>query len=228
MIWRRACVLAAGVVLLLGGCGDERPAAPSPQQARDRSLVRTLRAGGLVLVMRHTSADAMIAGEESLRSCGRQRALTIVGREQARAIGRAITRLKLPIGEIRASPLCRTRDTARLMLGRATVDRDLITPGVIGTDAGDERRTQRLLALAQTSPKAGTDSLLVTHGTNLGNAFGLSADEGELLAFRPDPGAQRPRLVARLQPEDWARLERADQGRGQRAGTATSASLARR
>jgi phosphohistidine phosphatase SixA len=206
MTWRRACVLAAGVALLLGGCGDERPAAPSPQQARDRSLVRTLRAGGLVLVMRHTAADTMISGEESLSSCGRQRALTVVGREQARAIGRAITRLELPIGEIRASPMCRARDTAQLMLGRATVDRDLITPGVIGTDAGDERRTQRLLALAQTPPKAGTDSLLVTHVTNIGNAVGLSADEGELLAFRPDPGQQRPRLVARLQPEDWARL----------------------
>ena len=206
MIRRRTCLLAAGVVLLLGGCGDERPAAPSPQQARDRSLVRTLRAAGLVLVMRHAPADAKIDGEESLSSCGRQRALTVAGREQAREIGRAITRLKVPIGEIRASPMCRTRDTARLMLGRATVDRDLVTPGLIGTEAGDERRTQRLVALAQTYPKAGTDSLLVTHGTNIGNAFGLSVDEAELLAFQPNPGAQRPRLVARLQPEDWARL----------------------
>lgn len=205
-MWRRACVLAAGVALLLGGCGDDGPAAPSPQQARDRSLVRTLRAGGLVLVMRHTPADAMIDGEESLSSCGRQRALTLEGREQARAIGRAIRRLKLPIGEIRASPMCRTRDTARLMLGRATLDRDLITPGVIGTDAGDERRTQRLATLAQTAPKAGTDSLLVTHGTNIGNAFELSVDEGELLSFLPQPGARRPRLVARVQPQDWARL----------------------
>lgn len=206
MIWRRACVLAAGVVLLLGGCGDEPPAAPSPQQERDRSLVQALRAGGLVLVMRHAPADAKIDGEESLSSCARQRALTVAGREQARAIGRAIRRLKLPIGEVRASPMCRTRDTARLMLGRATLDRDLITPGVIGTDAGDKRRTQRLLALAQTHPKAGTDNLLVTHGTNIGDAFGLSVDEGELLAFRPDPGARRPRLVARLQASDWARL----------------------
>jgi hypothetical protein len=102
--------------------------------------------------------------------------------------------------------MCRTRDTARLMLGRAKLDRDLVTPGVIGTAAGDERRTRRLLALAQTSPKTGTDSLLVTHGTNIGNAFGLSVDEGELLAFRPRQGTPRPRLVARLQPEDWARL----------------------
>jgi phosphohistidine phosphatase SixA len=205
-MWQRACVLAAGVALLLGGCGDDGPAAPSPQQARDRSLVRTLRAGGLVLVMRHTPADAKIDGEESLSSCGRQRALTLEGREQARAIGRAIRRLKLPIGEIRASPMCRTRDTARLMLGRATLDRDLITPGVIGTDAGDERRTQRLATLAQTAPKAGTNSLLVTHGTNIGNAFELSVDEGELLSFLPQPGARRPRLVARVQPQDWARL----------------------
>jgi phosphohistidine phosphatase SixA len=203
---RRACLLAAVMTLLLGGCGDEGPAAPSPQQARDRSLVRTLRAGGLVLVMRHTQADAMIDGEESLSSCGRQRALTVAGREQARAIGRALRRLKLPIGEIRASPMCRTRDTARLMLRRATLDRNLVTPGVIGTAAGDERRTRRLLALAQTPPRADTDSLLVTHGTNIGNAFELSVDEGELLALRPQQGAPRPKLVARLQPEDWARL----------------------
>lgn len=206
MMRLRACLLAAVVVLMSSGCGDEGTSVPTKQQAHDRSLVRTLRAGGLVLVMRHTPADAKIDGEESLSSCGRQRALTLEGSEQARAIGRAIRRLKLPIGEIRASPMCRTRDTARLMLGRATLDRDLISPGVIGTDAGDERRTRRLLALAQTPQEAGTDSLLVTHGTNIGNAFELSVDEGELLAFLPQPGARRPRLVARVQPQDWARL----------------------
>lgn len=206
MIRRRAYLLAAGVALLLGGCGNDGPAAPTAQQARDRSLVQTLRAGGLVLVMRHAPADAMYEGKESLLSCRRQRNLTVEGREQARAIGASVQRLKLPIGDVRASPLCRTRDTARLMLGRATLDRDLVTPGVIGTLAGDERRARRLLALAQAPPRAGTDRLLVTHGTNIGSAFELSVQEGELLVFLPQPGAARPKLVARLRPDDVERL----------------------
>jgi broad specificity phosphatase PhoE len=205
MTRRRAGLMATVAALLLSGCGDGT-AAPSPQQARDRSVVRSLRAGGLVLVMRHTPADVKTDAKESLRSCGRQRALTAAGREQARAIGRAIRRLKLPIGEVRASPLCRARDTARLMLGRATLDRDLISPGVIGTPADDARRARALLALAQAPPRTGTDSLIVTHGTTIGSAFELSAQEGELLAFRPQQGARRPRLVARLLPEDWPRL----------------------
>lgn len=206
MTMRRAYLAAGVAALLLGACGGDGPAARSPQQARGDALVKTLRAGGLVLVMRHSPADAMADGEESLSSCERQRNLTVAGRVQARAIGRAIRRLRLPIGEVRASPLCRARDTARLIAGRATLDRDLITPGAIGTPAGDARRARRLLALAQTPPRAGTDSLLVTHTPNIGSAFDLSAQEGELLAFKPQPGAARPRLVARLPPEDLARL----------------------
>jgi len=204
---RRGWPAAAAAALLLCACGGDEPAATTPQQARDQKLVKTLRAGGLVLIMRHSPADPKTDADESLSSCARQRNLTVAGREQATAIGRDIRRLKLPLGDVRASPMCRTRDTARLLAGRATLDRDLISEGVIGTHAGDVRRVRRLVALAQTPPRPGTDSLLVTHGTNIGSAFDdLSTQEGELLAFRPKPGAARPELVARLRPEDLARL----------------------
>jgi phosphohistidine phosphatase SixA len=51
----------------------------------------------------------------------RQRNLTDAGRADARAIGAAIRALGIPIGRVLASPFCRTRETAELIFGRATV-----------------------------------------------------------------------------------------------------------
>ena len=53
--------------------------------------------------------------------CAHQRNLTDGGRADARAIGAAIRSLGIPIGEVLASPFCRTRETAELIFGRATV-----------------------------------------------------------------------------------------------------------
>ena len=42
------------------------------------------------------------------------------GRDEARRIGVAIKRLEIPVGEVMASPFCRTMETAQLIFGRAT------------------------------------------------------------------------------------------------------------
>jgi phosphohistidine phosphatase SixA len=51
------------------------------------------------------------------RIAARQRNLTDGGRADARAIGAAIRSLGIPIGEVLASPFCRTRETAELIFG---------------------------------------------------------------------------------------------------------------
>ena len=71
---------------------------------------------------RHTSTDfgqndARMTGYED---CRLQRNLTDQGREDARAISRAISALRIPIGDVLSSPFCRTMETGRLMFGRAT------------------------------------------------------------------------------------------------------------
>ncbi len=196
----RALLLVAALLLLSGcGAGDGGPAttaAPDP-------LVGALRAGGLTLVMRHAATDATVVnGRERIGSCARQRNLSGAGREQARAIGRAVRALRIPIGEVRASPLCRTRETAELAFGRVTLDRGLVTPGVLGTEADDRRRGRALRRRVERGPGTRTDAVLVTHTGTIGEAFGVvTVEEGEALVFAP--GA---RLVGRIPAERWARL----------------------
>lgn len=188
-----ATLLALG---LLAGCGKDEPAALPP-------LVEQLRAGGMALVMRHALTETAADEQESLRSCARQRNLTEAGRRQARAIGRAMRELGVPVGEVRASPLCRTRETAELAFGRARLDRSLITPGLVGTVEDDDRRARRLRRAVAQPPPPGLSTVLVTHTGNLGGAFGESVVEGEVLAFA------RGRLLGRIRPQAWPRLVRA-------------------
>jgi broad specificity phosphatase PhoE len=162
-------------------------------------LIGDLEDGGYVLVLRHAQADPSDEGQqERLRSCSLQRNLTAAGREQARAIGAAIRDRGIPIGEVRTSPMCRTRDTAELAFGRATVDRRLLSPGVVGTIEDDDRRARELRAMVDAAPPAGTNTVLVTHTGNIGAALGESVDEGGMLVYRGG------RLEGTIEPDDWA------------------------
>src|SRR3954447_6582381 len=126
-------------------------ATPASPQLTNAALLDALRTGGFVLYFRHTSTDFgqnddRMTGYED---CSLQRNLTEQGRDEARAIGRAIKALRIPVGEVLSSPFCRTMETGRLIFGRATA-----TPAVRGGPAsndGDRYRDLRRL-LSQPVP----------------------------------------------------------------------------
>ena len=101
------------------------PAAAPPPRSRlpAPALLSALRAGGYILYFRHTATDFGQNDEQmtGFEDCANQRNLTDGGRADARAIGAAIRSLGIPIGEVLASPFCRTRETAELIFGRSTV-----------------------------------------------------------------------------------------------------------
>src|SRR4051794_20726812 len=136
---RPAAALAAfAAAAAAGGCGaaapDERPAADvavpaASRQAQAPRFVTLLRRGGNVLVFRHAATDPSQADAQRFRytQCSRQRNLDDRGRAQARAIGRAVRVMRVPIGRVLASPYCRTVQTARIAFGRVTPTRDLLS-----------------------------------------------------------------------------------------------------
>ncbi len=195
--------IAALLALALVACGEKEEPDVTPSGPKS-GLIERLREGGHVLVIRHTTTETTTDRPETIGDCATQRNLNEQGRREARDTRAAMEALGIPVGDVRASPLCRTRETAQLMFGRVTVDRGLVSPGVIGSEADDRRRAQALRRRVATVPVRG-NLMLVTHTGNIGDAFGESVLEGEALVFRPGEGtAGRP--VGRLTLEDWQRL----------------------
>src|SRR5258706_9621035 len=120
LLHRSIALLFAAIAL--SALGQERSSAPDPRHALEgAALVTALRAGGLTLYVRHGATDLSQSDRQGDRyeDCSKQRNLTDAGRTQAVAIGAAIRALGLPVGEVLASPFCRTMETARLAFGRA-------------------------------------------------------------------------------------------------------------
>jgi hypothetical protein len=171
----------------------------------DPSLVGKMREGGLVLYMRHTSTDFSQndTAMKSYEDCANQRNLTDKGRAEAREIGAHVKRLGIPIGEVLASPFCRTMETARLAFGKARAMNEVRGGPARPEDPGRYDELRKLLS----SPVArGENRVISSHG----NPFHAVAGppylaEGELAVLHPE-GAMRFTIVARIRLQDWPEL----------------------
>jgi broad specificity phosphatase PhoE len=167
------------------------------------ALRDALLRGGYVLYFRHASTDFGQNDEQmsGYEDCARQRNLTERGRGEARAIGTAIRRLAVPIGDVLASPFCRTRETAELIFGRASVD-----ARVRGGPADDGARYGPLRTLLATPVRGGTNLVIVSHGNPFRALAGAPyLAEGEAAVIQP-LGDERFRIVARIRPDGWDAL----------------------
>jgi len=170
-----------------------------------RALGDALRAGGYVLYFRHASTDfgqnddAMTSFED----CSKQRNLTDKGRAEARDIGAAIALAHVKIDAVLASPYCRTRETARLMFGRETVE-SAVRGGPASSEGG---RYDGLKALLAKPVARGSNLAIVSHGNPL---HALAPDmgylaEGEAAVIEP-LGPTGFRVVGRIPRDGWGAL----------------------
>jgi phosphohistidine phosphatase SixA len=186
-------------------------AAASTVSLTGKDLTAALQRGGYVILMRHASSPRTPpdAAEADPENPHHERQLNEVGRTSARAMGDAFHRLRIPIGEVLSSPTYRALETARLAgLSPARPYDQLGDAGQSMTADPSGTRGGWLRGKVAQAPKAGTDTLIITHAPNIREAFpdeGADLADGEALIFRPD-GHGGTSLVARVEIQDWPRL----------------------
>ena len=182
---------------------DAPSSASSSSELRGEALLNALRGGGYTILLRHARTDySTVDATEDTRFVterSKQRNLSAAGVADAKAIGSVIRDAGIPIGEILASPLYRTRETAQLAFGEPTVAQELR-----GMESSPEQRS-----VITKAPQAGTNRVLVTHhfvierytpGIKLGEV-----GESEAVVLRTSSDGTVT-LAGRFTLADWQRL----------------------
>jgi broad specificity phosphatase PhoE len=176
----------------------------------DKSLVETLRAGGLVIVLRHgaTRSDQADADPVDFADIDHQRNLNDQGKAAAVAFGEAFRKIGIPVGRVYTSQFNRAYETATLAgFKDIAKSADLTYTGPSKSPQVDDSRTKALRAMLGTTPQPGTNTVLITHAPNIVAALGSDWDqvkEGEASIFRPANGGYT--LIARVQIDEWPRI----------------------
>ncbi len=189
-------------------------AAPIPALAAGEiDLAGMLRAGGLVILMRHGPTNPAEANGE--------RNLSDAGKAMARNFGEALRQMRAPVGKVYTSELNRAYQMA-VLAGFTVIDKtaDLTeTSAAMGkpsdieaarTVSSDEksRRAGALRKMLGAQPDEGTNTIIITHKPNIIDALGegwTDVKEGEAAIFRPAPNGSYF-LIARIQMDEWPRM----------------------
>ena len=169
-----------------------------------QQLIKAIQSGGYILYMRHAMTDHSKKDSRinTFESCGKQRNLSLQGREQAVMIGQAVKRLNIPIGKVLSSPFCRCKDTAKLSFGEYSVDQNLQF-SMTKNKAESKRLGNYLYQLMQTSVVDSTNLVLVGHTSNLRDGLGVwPQPEGVIIVFQKRDG--KVFYKGKITPEDWS------------------------
>lgn len=165
----------------------------APAQADD-ALWAKLRGGGFIVMIRHATAPG--TGDPpgfKLDDCTTQRNLSADGREEARRIGAAFKRERVPVEEVFSSEWCRCRETAALAFGRYVA-----WPAInsfFGDRAREPQQTAEVRAAAARIAKR-ANLVLVTHQVNISAVSGVYPASGEMIVLQP--AGDRLEVVGRL------------------------------
>ncbi|MEQ1515051.1 MAG: hypothetical protein ABL931_01020 [Usitatibacteraceae bacterium] len=194
------CVLLANFAYATSAA-NEPSSAPDPAHAiAGTVLLEALRKGGYTLYFRHTSTDfSKLDGPvKQYDDCSTQRMLSEKGRDEAKRIGAEIHTLKSPVGEVLASPYCRTVETAMLMFGRAQKANAV-------REGAQENYPELRTLLAKRVPPGNGNRVIVGHGTPFRAIAGAPhLGEGEAAVLKPL--GDRYIVIARIAIADWAVL----------------------
>src|SRR5215831_8182054 len=153
---RTAAALAAsfGLVAMFGF------AAPGRAAADNINIVRELRAGGIVIVVRHgaTFPDQADTDPLNFENIAAQRNLNDKGKALARTFGDAIRQAGIPVGKVFTSKYNRAYETA-VIAGFQDIEKtaDITEGGLVVSPNENSRRAEAFRKLLGTAPWAGTN-----------------------------------------------------------------------
>ena len=183
---------------------------PAAAAADDRAIVQDLRAGGLVIVLRHgaTFPDQADTDPLNFENTAAQRNLNDKGKALAKDFGDALRQVGVPVGAVYTSKYNRAYETA-VLAGFKNIEKtaDLTEGGLVVTPNENARRAKAFLARIGTPPASGTNTILITHQPNIVAALGkdwFDVKEGEASIFRPENGGYK--VLARVQMDEWPRI----------------------
>ncbi|MGH9573215.1 MAG: histidine phosphatase family protein [Candidatus Acidiferrales bacterium] len=206
---RRRAKLIVDFAFIAAACAAVTSVAAIGQTLSGDDLAKALQRGGYVIVMRHASSPSEPPTQQMANpdNVHRERQLDEKGRVTATAMGQALLRLRIPIGQVYTSPTYRALETVRLA--------GLPNAQTVG-DLGDGGQSMKGVTQSQAEwlrKKAeefhsGRNTIIVTHSPNITRAFprwssGLT--DGEALILGSD-GKGGMVLIGRIKIEDWPRL----------------------
>jgi broad specificity phosphatase PhoE len=204
---RRTVSTLAATVGLLAALGF---AIAGHVAADDANIVKALRAGGFVMVVRHgaTFTDQADTDPLNFDNIAAQRNLNDKGKALAKAFGSAIREAGVSVGKVYTSKYNRAYETA-VIAGFKDIEKtaDITEGGLVVSPNENNRRVDAFHRLLGTAPTPGTNTILITHKPNIVDALGkdwFDVREGEATIFRPENGSYK--LVARVQMEDWPHM----------------------
>src|ERR1700761_7897372 len=182
-------------------------AAAPAARADDKDIAQALRAGGLVVVLRHgaTFPDQADTDPLNFDNIAAQRNLNDKGKALAKAFGDALRQAGVPVGKVYTSKFNRAYETA-VLAGFKNIEKttDLTEGGLIVSPNENNRRSEAFRKMLTVAPADHTNIVIVTHQPNIVAALGkdwFDVKEGETSIFRPADGGYK--LVARVQMDEW-------------------------
>lgn len=176
------------------------------------ALLAQMRQGGFVLYLRHGTSDPSRvdrAPQVDLNDCSTQRVLSDAGRQQARDLGLALRRARIPVGEVIHSPMCRARESAQLTF--ATQPQLLRAEPLLAYTANLTSEQKKPVAaatraLVSTPVPEGTNRVIVAHAPNLADLMGYFVKpEGTMVVLRP-LGRSQFEYMGSIPPSHWSLL----------------------
>jgi|SRR5215472_9000159 len=201
---------ATALTFCLGLSAMLGTAVPGSAAENDKEIAQALRAGGLVIAVRHgaTFPDQADTDPLNFDNISAQRNLNEKGKALAKAFGDALRQISIPVGKVYTSKYNRAYETA-VIAGFKDIEKtaDLTEGGLVVSPNENARRIEAFRKMLGTTPQPGSNTVLITHKPNIVDALGkdwFDVKEGEASLFRPENGSYK--LVARVQMDEWPRI----------------------